>query len=372
MLLKLPGLIDRIYKAAVVPGQWPDLLDAMSRAVGGDGGVLFTFNRDHVRWTTSANLYDIFVEFVRDGWAAINPRPVRLAAANHAGFVRDSDYFTADEMETDPVYGYYRRKGLGWTTGTMLDTPSGDSIVFSFERAHSKGPVPIDVVQQFDQLRPHLARSALLAARLGLEQAKSMADALLAIGLPGGVLNSHGRLIAGNALLSALAPAIVQDRWSRVVLSDPKSDSLFEAALNGPRDSAEAGSRSIPVAAAIDRPAMIVHLLPIKGVANDLFASAQSLLVISPEDRAVVPTAEILQGLFDLTPAEARVARRIGDAQSVDAIALALGVSRETVRSQLKAVLSKTGLSRQQELISLLAGKILTTTRPAESGLSDV
>lgn len=31
--------------------------------------------------------------------------------------------------------------------------------------------------------------------------------------------------------------------------------------------------------------------------------------------------------------------------------------TRETVRSQLKAVLSKTGRSRQQEVVSLLAGK---------------
>lgn len=109
-------LADRIYEAAVVPELWPDVLGEMSSAVGGDGAVLFTANRVQTGWTTSPDLHDTFIEFVRDGWAAINPRPVRLGAANHAGFVRDSDFFSEEEMNTDPVYGYYRRKawlGLG-------------------------------------------------------------------------------------------------------------------------------------------------------------------------------------------------------------------------------------------------------------------
>ena len=87
--------------------------------------LLFTANHVQTGWTTSPDLRDTFTEFVRDGWAAINPRPVRLGAANHAGFVRDNDFFSEEEMNTDPVYAYYRKKGLGWATGTMLDTPSG-------------------------------------------------------------------------------------------------------------------------------------------------------------------------------------------------------------------------------------------------------
>jgi DNA-binding CsgD family transcriptional regulator len=79
-------------------------------------------------------------------------------------------------------------------------------------------------------------------------------------------------------------------------------------------------------------------------------------VVITPIDRATVPGAEVLQGLFDLTPAEARIARAIGEAQTIEELAQTLQISRETVRTQLKAVLAKTGVSRQSELVSLLAG----------------
>ena len=58
---------------------------------------------------------------------------------------------------------------------------------------------------------------------------------------------------------------------------------------------------------------------------SDIFTQATALLVVTPVDRAAVPTAEVLQGLFDLTPAEARVARGIGQAEAIDALADATG-----------------------------------------------
>ncbi len=194
-------LTDRIYEAAVVPELWPDVLEGNVERGRRRRRRLFTANCEQMGWTTSPGLRDLFTEFVRDGWAAINPRPVRLGTANHAGFVRDSDFFTNEEMDSDPVYGFYRKNGIGWATGTMLDTPSGDSIVFSFERAYDKGPVPIEIVQRFDQLRPHLARGALLTSRLGLERAKAMATALQSLGLPGALLRGGARFSPSTTLL---------------------------------------------------------------------------------------------------------------------------------------------------------------------------
>jgi DNA-binding CsgD family transcriptional regulator len=69
-----------------------------------------------------------------------------------------------------------------------------------------------------------------------------------------------------------------------------------------------------------------------------------------------VPGAEVLQGLFDLTAAEARIAHAIGEGGMIRDIAGRFGVSPETARNQLKAVLAKTGMKRQAELTSLLTG----------------
>jgi DNA-binding CsgD family transcriptional regulator len=248
---------------------------------------------------------------------------------------------------------------MGYRAGTVIPIPSGDSIAIVIPRHQDNGPVPQQVVSFLDGLRPHLARASLAANRLGFERARAQADALQALGLPGAVLRGRGRMFAANRLFEALVPSLFQDRDQRVTLTDATADALFAEALSA---SPLAGSRivkSIPVAATTDRLPMVLHVIPVRGSARDIFTQATAMLVVTPVDRGAVPAAEVLQGLFDLTPAEARVARGVAQAETLEALAAATGVNRETVRSQLKAVLSKTGVSRQQELVSLLAGKAL-------------
>jgi DNA-binding CsgD family transcriptional regulator len=58
---------------------------------------------------------------------------------------------------------------------------------------------------------------------------------------------------------------------------------------------------------------------------------------------------------FDLTPAESQLAVSLAQGMSVNEVAIARGVSIETVRSQVKSIFAKTGTSQQSELVSLLA-----------------
>jgi DNA-binding CsgD family transcriptional regulator len=71
----------------------------------------------------------------------------------------------------------------------------------------------------------------------------------------------------------------------------------------------------------------------------------------------------VLQGLFDLSPAEAKVARAIAAAKPIDALSQSLKLSKETIRSQLKAVFAKTGVTRQAELVALLSGSHLSAEK---------
>ena len=83
------------------------------------------------------------------------------------------------------------------------------------------------------------------------------------------------------------------------------------------------------------------------------------MLIITKVAPASGANAAIIQGLFDFSPAEARVAQAISSGLQIAQIARNHGVSSETVRSQLKSVFAKTGTSRQVELVRLLTGKAL-------------
>jgi len=62
-----------------------------------------------------------------------------------------------------------------------------------------------------------------------------------------------------------------------------------------------------------------------------------------------------LSQLFGLTPAESSVTNWLVSGRTIDEYAQDRGVSPATVRSQLKTVLAKTGMSRQAQLVAALA-----------------
>ena len=185
---------------------------------------------------------------------------------------------------------------------------------------------------------------------------RGAADALGLIGFPAAILASRGRLLAVNRPFEELMRGATDGRGERLVFADHPTDTVFAAALIELGTARRAGTvRSVPIRARGDRPPMILRLISLCAGGEDLFG-ASSILVITKVTPPAAPPAELLQGLFDLTPAEARVACGIGDGRTVEDIAELFGLSRETVRSQLKAVLGKTGLGRQANLAALLAG----------------
>jgi DNA-binding CsgD family transcriptional regulator len=78
--------------------------------------------------------------------------------------------------------------------------------------------------------------------------------------------------------------------------------------------------------------------------------------VISPAaDRyARLPKAKILGVVYGLTDAEQRIAGAVAEGNTSLQAAKALGLSEATVRTHLTRIFSKTGVSRQAELIALM------------------
>ncbi|MGL4542989.1 MAG: helix-turn-helix transcriptional regulator [Polymorphobacter sp.] len=66
--------------------------------------------------------------------------------------------------------------------------------------------------------------------------------------------------------------------------------------------------------------------------------------------------SEVLQQIFGLTSAEARVAMLLAEGDEVEAIALRQGVVTSTVRSQLKSIFQKMGVNRQLGVARLVRG----------------
>jgi DNA-binding CsgD family transcriptional regulator len=92
------------------------------------------------------------------------------------------------------------------------------------------------------------------------------------------------------------------------------------------------------------------------------------VLVITAVVHPEIASTQVIQGLYDLTPAEARIARGIASGKTVNDLASEAGLAAGTVRQQLKSVFSKTGVSRQAELVGMLVGSALSFPSKANFG----
>ena len=354
----LADYVDRIYEAAVLPELWPSVLADLNTIGRGDGALLFTFNESNgnVRYTTSPGFEDTMASYVEQRWPERTDRLLRLFAKRHSGFLTDHDVYSAEEIEAEPVYReFLRPSGLGWGAASAIHVPTGDRLIFDVERAHARGPVPADAVAALDRLRPHLARAATMSARLRLETVRASAQTLDLVGLPAIVLGQRGNVLAMSDKCAELPAGLIRDSRS-LALSVPGADLLLKQALGTLSSELVPAIRSIPIPGLHGSAPMVLHVLPVRRQAADLFAAAAAIVVFTPVALKAVPGLSVIEGLFDLTAAEARVARAIAMCQTVEQTAEQFGVSRGTVRSQLKTVMLKTGLSRQSDLIGMLAG----------------
>ena len=353
-----PGaLVDSIYECAMLPELWPGVLDRLAAIAGARTGLLFAASRRVTTWTASEASREAMARFAASDTIIRSPRLACVVGLNHAGFVRDSDHYTPAEMERDPIYtDFLWPGGLGWAAATAIKVPTGDVVVLSLERERARGPVDLDTIPLLDTLRPHIARSALLSARLQLERARIASETLEILGLPALVLDIGGRVLAANAGAEALGDYLRWGAQNRVSLRDGAADGLLQQAMRRLGDVAGAEVRSFVVRDSEALAGMIAHVIPIRGTARDLFVRCAAILVLMPVSAPQAPAADLVQSLFDLTPAEARVARGLASGDTVDDIATKGGVSANTVRTQVRAILGKTGVRRQTDVVALLSG----------------
>jgi DNA-binding CsgD family transcriptional regulator len=101
-------------------------------------------------------------------------------------------------------------------------------------------------------------------------------------------------------------------------------------------------------------PWLAIDAMPLVSVAVDLFGANGSLLLINDLLRSNGGLGPLIGRAFGLTPAETRLAEALHEGRSLDRAAAEFGLSRETLRTHLKAIFRKTGCSRQSDLVALV------------------
>ncbi len=352
-------LIDRIYEAALIPEVWPSALERMSRLSGSASGTLFVFSeRFSPRGVSTDMTRDLLESFLQsDAWRS-SPSVRWTLGTRPTAFSSVDDHLSPAEATADEVWTPLVARGFGRRLATVIPLSSGEQATFVLARMGDKGRYRPHEVAALNRLRPHLNRATLIAARLGLERANAMAETLARIGLAAAVIDSSGRVVGSNTLLETLPAVLRPTAFGGIRVGDRENDAQFGSAVRliGSGRAARTGL-SIPIPAANDgsHPPLIIHLLPVRGAMHDIFAGGHALMAVSVLQRKAAPPPEMLHGLFDLSPAEARLVGELSTGMTLREITAARNVSMATLRTQVRAVLAKTGVPRLADLSQLLA-----------------
>lgn len=367
--MEMQALIERIYETAFIPEVWNDVLEQACKLSNSASGQFLVFaGGEMTAWrSTACGRTDLENFFAVKGWVGSAWNPDRRLPELPGGeyFYLQDDLMTPGELAADLSWRMRDRSGRGWHTATPISLPTGETIVFTFDRPKQQGRHDIASMARLNALRPHLARAGLLASRLGLEHARGALAALTALDLPAALLDARGRLREANARLLSATPALFDTRAdNHVALGNPAADAMLAAVLCG-----ASNIRSIPLPPHGRRPAYVAHVIALAGAARDPFSSASSLLVLHVAGRhRTGPDASTLRVLFDLSASESRLAGSLASGIDLRGAAAQCGIRVSTARAYLERIFQKTGCHRQGELVALLGG--LTAPRNGDSARS--
>lgn len=102
------------------------------------------------------------------------------------------------------------------------------------------------------------------------------------------------------------------------------------------------------------RPPLRIVVTPVRSLRLGAEQPAAAIVFVIDTAQQIRPRNEILRTLFGLSPAECRLALLSADGRSLAEISQELGVSRNTLKTQIASIYAKTGVSRQSQLVRLL------------------
>jgi DNA-binding CsgD family transcriptional regulator len=217
------------------------------------------------------------------------------------------------------------------------------------------------------KLAPALRSAVALNQALRSKRSLSAAlDVVLdTLDSPAFVADARGRLRHANApaLAAAEAGRLIRIGGGGVSFRCRKAQARFGEALAGLSSPGGGAGGSAPVGS---EDGAVVALASFHSVRNGALGQAALGWLTQPENWLLVILREFaaesgavpldaLRMAFGLTQAEARLAAGLAGGAALDEVAAQIGISKETARSQLKAIFAKTGAHRQPELVALLA-----------------
>lgn len=360
---------EQIVSAGLDPTRWALIPDAFITRFPGTS-VLFESRDAQTRMSVGLMLSgDVSAQFVQDyttHYSSLNPWvPFWLAAPTMCAFVSDhvapSATFRNTEFYQDWLAPARCQSAVGLKLFAEKDRGALLAVHYGPARAQTYNA---SVASAVHTLGPVLKAAVSLNRHLAEQSAaeRTIVQIIETLARPAFVVDRNASIRIANGLGAAwLEREKLLTVDGRIRLVGPRLIGSFARLLQA-IIAGESHAADLPLRTEDGRLHAILTLQSIAGASSVpgsawLFAPERLVLVLVRQRAGVdsLVDADLLRRIFGITAAEARLAQKMASGMPIDAAADALGVAKETARSQLKQVFAKTETHRQSELVALLA-----------------
>lgn len=368
-------IVGEIYEAALEPQRWRNVLKTIGEPVRAHIGQIVSVA------SNGRNTFDSIFEGVDDAKAFAEFDEL----VGRGGHLRAT--YAAEVPEMAPLYDSLhtskqaRRKSLFYQEhanphkvpyycGTVLRKDQEMFVASAVFRREQEGHFSREEVEYVQSLAPHMRRSIELATRVPeagfFECAQSIIDAMQCAAV---VVDTKQRVAATNdrarrilrdndgigvtsnavRFWDSLASRRLHLEYQAMLCEDYGRDAMINGRFVAQRPSGRTPYR--------------VFVLPLQQRVAPFGGRSCAVVIVDPEEAVEIST-DTIQRDCGLTPSESGVVALLVSGKSLAEIARARRCKLETVRSQLKSAMRKTGTSRQVELVSLILRGNSITIRP--------
>lgn len=371
MARELSELVSHIYTGVGRPDGWPRTLEAIVGATDAMSGCIVAIGPDSPHGSVGCfhNIDPDWIREYNDYYHRFDPTPDLLAdrsgvpVSDHVGRARRRETGGRAEIFYQEVMV---PQDFRHTLAVGFSTNAAWKAALVLQRGHGQGPFEPGASERLGELGRHLRQALELHGRLqgadvfgGETLQQALHDA------PAGVvvLDERARPTLVNArtreiLAATDALAIGANTVSAATPEQQRRiDRLIADAIGAGKGTGQVNARRhITLHDRDDRAALRLTVSPLNHHHDgDPFGALNgaALLWLAPVGGSAEHCARELARIHGLTGAEADLLAWMLRGYSIDGVAEKRSVSRQTVRSQLKTVMGKTGVHRQAELIRL-------------------
>lgn len=355
----LERLIGALYEALLQPHGLIQALRDLAHHMQADNYHLLVWQADEPKpqHSLSWGMPKAMETSYASHYGAIDPRRLAVAKAGEGRWLACHQRFDEAWVRRNEFFqDYLIPGGIRYLLGTRLVNDGPRDVFFGMHRAPGRDPFSATEVQWIERLTPHFRR----AMRLWLQtedlrhQACGGTSALDAIEWGCMAVAADGRLLFANRYAEALLTRgrALTTRQGHVCGRQRDDDQRLRDALQRVTQARRATALRLASGANPDDTYSITLVpLPAESDFRLPWDTAPVLLLIAPDRHRRQPTPSHLSRLFGLTQAEARLLHSLAKGGTLETHADAHGIAMSTVKTQLRAILAKTGTSRQAELM---------------------